>query len=291
MWTINLVILLSTIMIRHNDVQMFNLENPSAELTVKSGKLDRSVNPVEWVLTKRVSENVVTTILEIEKPRIYTAAYAIQGEISYEVSGSGFLELNHLYGEKGTFYTRALSPKGPMGLIKGSSSWRPFILPFYRNSKGSLKTIELPPPEKLLLNLNLKGKGTVKLRSISLVNLKKHPDMSLAQNQWWTKRQSGLFFGSLGAVIGIIYALMGFFAGRGKFHKEVCHLLLGMGIFGFLLLLGAFTGAVLGQPVHVIWPFFLTGSLMVAFLLFFRPRLWANYHRAELLKMEARDIP
>lgn len=283
-------LILSSMFLDGNQYKLLDLTHSDQGVLIARGNLVSSTNPMEWHIKKTADEGDSILILEIDTPAIETAAYALQGEIKYEVEQSGYLELIHSFGEKGSFFTRSMNEKGPMGMLKVKSDWRPFILPFYRNNEGSLDQIEIPPPEKLSLRVHLPGSAELVFRNIALVNLKEHPDLSFVAGQWFSSKESGLYFGSVGAVLGVIYGLMSFFCARGRYRAMVSGGLLSMGLLGFLALAFAFSAAFLEQPGHVTWPFFLLGFLLLAFLLLFRPIFRRRFQASELRKMESKDF-
>ena len=103
------------------------------------------------------------TIFKIEKPRIQSATYAVLGEIKYDnVQGSGYLEMWNYFPPvspglpEGQYFSRTLGEagSGPMGRISGTSSWRPFALPFDRTGTTN-------SPTRLEINIFLPGRGVV----------------------------------------------------------------------------------------------------------------------------------
>ena len=103
------------------------------------------------------------TILKIERPAITSTTYAVLGEIKYEnVQGSGYLEMWNYFPPlspglpEGQYFSRTLGEagSGPMGRISGTSSWRPFSLPFERTGMTNV-------PTRLEINLYLPGRGVV----------------------------------------------------------------------------------------------------------------------------------
>ena len=74
-------------------------------------------------------------LIELEDPGIRLPVYALKGMVRYEkVEGDAFLQLDSHFDSLGTYFTKGLAPRGPLGKISGSSEWRPFVLPFYANS-------------------------------------------------------------------------------------------------------------------------------------------------------------
>ena len=103
------------------------------------------------------------TIFKIEKPSIQSATYVVLGEIKYDnVQGSGYLEMWNYFPPlapglpEGQYFSRTLGMdgSGPMSRISGTSSWRPFSLPFDRTETTNL-------PTRLEINIFLPGRGVV----------------------------------------------------------------------------------------------------------------------------------
>ncbi len=106
---------------------------------------------------------LLLSIFKIEKPAITSAAYAVLGEIKYEnVQGSGYLELWNYFPPlspglpEGPYFSRTLEEagSGPLGRISGTSSWRPFALPFDRSGMTNR-------PTRLEISIFLPGRGVV----------------------------------------------------------------------------------------------------------------------------------
>jgi hypothetical protein len=108
--------------------------------------------------------------LTIENPGIGADFYALSGEVSYEnVAGDGYLEMWSVFppekpgGAERRFFSRTLGGQAadPMAKLHGSSDWRPFLLPFNATGAGA-------HPVRLILNVVLPGKGTVRLGPLKL---------------------------------------------------------------------------------------------------------------------------
>jgi serine/threonine protein kinase len=106
---------------------------------------------------------LLLSIFTIEKPAITSATYAVLGEIKYEnVQGIGYLEMWNCFPPlspglpEGQYFSRTLGEagSGPMGRISGTSSWRPFTLPFDRSGMTNR-------PTRLQINIFLPGRGVV----------------------------------------------------------------------------------------------------------------------------------
>jgi hypothetical protein len=105
---------------------------------------------------------LLLSIFKIESPTITSTNYAVLGEIRYEnVQGSGYLEMWNYFPPlspgipEGPYFSRTLGEagSGPMGRISGTSSWRPFALPFALTGTTN--------PTHLEINIFLPGRGVV----------------------------------------------------------------------------------------------------------------------------------
>src|SRR5207249_3122263 len=131
---------------------------------------ETTLNKMRWNLFGTVLKTENTndaplqlTIFKIEKPSIQSATYAVLGEIKYDnVQGSGYLEMWNYFPPlapglpEGQYFSRTLGMdgSGPMSRISGTSSWRPFSLPFDRTETTNL-------PTRLEINIFLPGRGVV----------------------------------------------------------------------------------------------------------------------------------
>lgn len=96
------------------------------------------------------------------KPGLGTAFYFVRGQVRCDdVEGDGYLEMWNDFGAGGRFFTRTMGQQGPMQMVRGTSKWRAFCLPF--NGTGAAGK-----PETLEVNLVLAGKGTVEIGNLEL---------------------------------------------------------------------------------------------------------------------------
>ncbi|RYD78208.1 MAG: hypothetical protein EOP84_14565 [Verrucomicrobiaceae bacterium] len=222
------------------------------------------------------------TLIILEQPGITTDFYKIVGEVRYEnVAGDGFLEMWNHFGENAAF-SRTLGEFGPMGKLRGTSDWRPFILPF--NATGTTTR-----PSKLVINLHLPGKGVVYLKSLKLVQAKPGTAMIQTGDRWWSDRGAGWIGGIGGALIGCLGSFMEMRAQRGKSRAFVlwtCRILIGIGAaatgLGLLALL-------FKQPYGVWYVLLLMGVLCVVIFPFRLRRYQDLYRQVELRRMSALD--
>jgi hypothetical protein len=122
------------------------------------------------------------TVLTIVQPKITTDFYAVTGEVRYDnVEGDGFLEMWSHFGETAAYFSRTLGVAGPMAKLTGTSDWRAFTLPF--NAKGASSR-----PSKLLVNVQLPGKGRVFLRNLKFVQSTSFDGAATQTGAWWSDR-------------------------------------------------------------------------------------------------------
>jgi hypothetical protein len=244
----------------------------------------------------RVSVPGRTEILTIDHPGITRPVYALTGELAYEnVVGEGYVEMTSYFAGQRSYFSRTLAASGPLSALKGSSGWRPFMLPFSTNAGDPASASQKLHPEKLTLSVVLPQGGTVDLRALRLVQFESDEDpLAFLVNRsghWWTNRTGALVGSACGAVIGCLGALIGLLAASGKAKTFV------LGLMKFLAFLGA-TGLVLGivalvrsQPYAVYYPLLLVGGLtMVIFGGLFRS-VRKRYETLELRIMQAADLP
>lgn len=234
------------------------------------------------------SESTPTTLTltRIENPGIRKDQYALAGQVRYiGVAPGSYLEtLNKIPGQ-GEFFTRTLSPSGPMGLLEGESDWRPVSLPF-------TLTADAPRPTKITLNLCLRGPGKVWLSPFNLIELENMEEVRATPGEWWTERRGGYvgaLIGILGGFYGILGGLAGWLASKGQARRFAFALLASMVAVGAFSLLATLVALGLSQPYHVWHPLALSGLLFTVIGLAMFPTLRGRYVEAEMRKMKAMD--
>lgn len=222
------------------------------------------------------------TLFILEEPKITTDFYKIVGDVRYEnVAGDGYLEMWNHFGEQ-AFFSRTMGEFGPMGKLRGTSDWRPFILPF--NATGTKAK-----PGKLVVNLHLPGKGVVYLRSFKLVQAKLTSAASPQQGAWWSERGAGWIGGIGGAVIGCLGSFMEMRAKRGRSRAFVlwaCRALIGIGAAA----MGVGLLALLSQQPYSVWYVLLLMGVLCVVIFPFRLRRYQDlYRQVELRRMSSLD--
>lgn len=113
-------------------------------------------------VTNAGREAVAFTVLALSEPKVTQAVYAIGGQVRHDaVEGKAYLEMWNVFPDGGRYFSRTLAAAGPLKWIKGTSAWRPFLLPF-RVAKGKAR------PAKLVVNVVLPGRGTVEVGPLRL---------------------------------------------------------------------------------------------------------------------------
>jgi len=224
------------------------------------------------------------SLLTLADPGITATQYALTGSVSYDaVQGTGYLEMWNHFPNGGAYFSKTLGDSGPMGSLRGSSSWRPFSLPFMSDEETGV-------PNKLVFNLVLPGPGTVKLADLRLVE---YPDGFAAVSHpgaWWSDRNAG-WIGAIGGVIfGVLGGLVGVLTGFGLARRFVFALSVAMLASGVTCLMLGIVAVSVSQPWGVWYPLLLSGSLCTilfgALLLVIRWR----YQQIEIRRMASMDV-
>lgn len=230
-------------------------------------------------VTSTRDNGMTLTVAEVESPGITRERYAVKGRVRYhDVAGKGYVEMWNVFAG-GRYFTRTLSDTGPMRSLTGSSDWRPIVLPF--DSKGAAA-----PPERLILNVVLPGKGEVTLSPLTLVDLE--------AGEWpfgggAGGAAAGTWGGIAGAVLGVVAGLLGWLGSAGKAKALVLSGFRSiMAAGGLALVIGLFT-LVRGQPYHVYYPLLLIGAIALLVPAATLPRLQRRYQELELRRMSALD--
>ena len=212
-------------------------------------------------------------VVTIDHPPVTSGAYAVSGQLRYDgVEGQGYLEMWSVFPDGQRFFTRTLATAGTLAALHGESGWRRFELPFDPSGAQT--------PSRLEINLVLPARGTVWLGPLRL---------DRAATGWWSER-AGLQFGViLGSSLGLVGALIGVLAGRGKARRAVLGLLLGMIVVGSALVALGAAAVLSAQPRHVWYPALTLGGLsaMLAFVL--RRPMKLRYAADELRRIQAMD--
>ena len=237
-------------------------------------------------ITNTEDQAVSSDLLTLHSPPITGPRWALVGQVRYEdVQKKGLLEMWSQIDGK-AYFSRTLSENGPMAAFLGTSGWRTVVLPFYSEPDN-------PPPEKLSLNIQLPGKGTVWLSDLRLMQFGPGEDpvnAVPAPGSWWSERQAGLIGGTLGALLGLLGALIGTLAGLGRGRSFVTWCLRIAPVIGVMMLAGGAAALLVGQPWWVFYPLLLVGAIWTVLPLAIRAGVDKGYEAAERRKMRAMDV-
>jgi hypothetical protein len=191
-------------------------------------------------------------IAVIDSPAVAGEPYAITGTVTYRgVEGEGYLEMWSSFPDGGRYFSRTLEEAGPLGKLRGSSSERPFVLPF-------TLTPDAPRPVRLELNVVLPGAGHVTVGNLRLAS---GSEATSAPGAWWSAESAGLIGGAAGSAVGLFGALAGTLCSLGRGRHLVIGGLLALGSSGLALLAVGVAALALGQPYEVWYPLVLLGVL------------------------------
>ena len=227
-------------------------------------------------------------VTAIDKPAIATTQYALRGQVRCaDVEGEGYLEMWNVFAQGQRFFTRGLSPTGPMRSLKGTSPWRRFVLPFFMNA-GDIKR-----PERLEFNVVLPGRGVVEIGPVELVEYPS-PEAAMADSSateagWWRFGAGGWIGGGLGALLGCMGGLVGVMASRGSGRTLVMGVMKAMLVIGVAALAGGVAAMLKAQPYAVYYPLLLIGVLASVLSVALTPSIRRQYEQHELRKMQALD--
>ncbi len=229
-------------------------------------------------------------LIELPDPAISSPVYALKGMVRYEnVRGDGYLQLDSHFGEAGTFFSKSLAAAGPLGMLSGSSDWRPFVLPFYANSPDQSDGAS-PNPEKLALSLFLPGSGTVSIGEVGLYQYASGEDPLQSTGQWFGYRGTALLGGIGGTLIGLWGALIGVVSSRGKARRFVLGSANVLLVIGIASVVGGVVALATAQPYTVYFPLLLIGIILVAVIGKIRSSLSVRYEQLELKRMQSMDV-
>ncbi len=231
-------------------------------------------------------------LLKINQPPISKKVYAIVGEIRYEgVRGDGYLEMWNCYPPpkpgmmEGRYFSRTLGESGPGGKIRGTSSWRAFMLPFDRT--GTAAT-----PVRLEINLYLPAQGTVYVGPLKLVEYAGSfvPAATSRAGAWWSDRRAGLIGGIGGATIGCLASLLALLASRGVARSLVLGMLQGLLGLGVAASIAGIVALCRQQPYGVWMPLLLAGVLLLAIIPHRLRQIHRQYAELELRRISSADM-
>lgn len=232
------------------------------------------------------SAPLMATVLVIENPKVTGDFYSLSGDVRYEgVEGDGFLEMWNHFGEA-AYFSRTMGDTGPMGKLRGTSDWRPFILPF--NATGTKSR-----PTKLVVNVHLPAKGVVYLRSplkLAESSEKKGESGSVQPGAWWSDRTGNLAAAILGSIIGVLGGLIGWLGARGKARFFVLGTVRTLIVIGVVATAAGLIALTVRQPYAVWCPLLLIGVISVVVFPLCLRHCADRYREIELRRMTSMDV-
>jgi hypothetical protein len=238
----------------------------------------------EAAVEGRPGAKTTAEVLVIEHPPVTRAMYAVRGTVLWEgVEGKAFIEMWSHFAGGGRYFSRTLAPSGPMGSLTGSGGPRAFVVPF---SSGA----EAKRPEKLVVNVVLPGRGTVRLSDLQLVQYEPGEDPAAVGGAWWSEQHGGLIGGIFGGLIGCMGAVIGVLAGRGQGRRFVLAALKVMITVGAAAVVAGVVAVASSQPYGVYYPLFLLGGLLVILPAGLLRVVRRRYEQLELRRMQAADV-
>ena len=242
--------------------------------------------PAEVLLVESTSgsaDPIPVTVLD--RPPITQPYYTLVGQVRYEdVKLPGYLEMWNHFPDGQSYFSRTMSPAGPMKKLSGSSGWREFQLQFF-SRPGLL-------PSKLEVNVVLPGGGRVWLGPLTLVQTGDARAMGASQRNpypWIDQAKANKLGGAAGGAIGLLGASIGVLASIGAAWRVVAGLLAFFIGIGVASLVAGLVALALGQPYFIYYPLFLIGVVGTVVGAGILPGLRRRYAEAELRKMRSMD--
>ncbi len=241
--------------------------------------------PTEHLVISNTEDLPMTvSLLTLTEPKITATQYALSGTISYEgIHGTGYLEMWNHFPNGRAYFSKTLGDSGPMGSLRGTSSWRPFSLPF-------MSSAEIGAPNRLEFNLVLPGPGTVRLGDLRLVQ---YPDGFAAVSRpgaWWSDRTSVGIAAIGGTICGCLGALIGTLTSFGIARRFVLTLTLVIVAFGVTCLVLGGAALALALPYGVYYPLLLGGGICTVVFGALFPQMRQRYQQIEMRKMASMDV-
>jgi hypothetical protein len=273
------LVLCTGVVLAEEVIEEFSWSRLEAEGRLMDGKVASGRLLVD---NQKGSWPVYTSVLTIDRPKITAPTYALRGEVRYENVEGGYLHMRSHFPDGSAYDTQTQAAMGMLQGLRGSSDWRPFLLPFYLKDDPRR-------PSKLVLSVVLWGKGKVELGTLRLVQYGKGEDPFASTTSWWTDRTGGLIGGIVGGLFGCLGALIGVLAGRGKARAFVLGALKATAVIGLAALIVAGIALWKSQPYAVWYAPLLLGVLLTVLPLGLLRTVRKRYEQLELRKIEAMD--
>lgn len=235
-----------------------------------------------WLRLGSTSEGGLTVELaRIVEPEITEHRYFLRGRIRYQkVEGEGYLEMWSVFPDGNRYFTRTLLDAGPLARIEGSSEGRDFALFF--DASGATA-----PPEELVVNLVLPGRGEVSLSPMALVQLAGEEAFPLGAAG--APSSVGLVGGLAGAGVGVFCGVLGLLGGLGRARSFVLSGFTLIGLGGGGALIFAAVQYFRGSSGDVLYPLTLIGAVSLVVSATLIPFLGRRYQASELRRLRALD--
>lgn len=227
-------------------------------------------------------------VLDTPPPELDSPYFALVGEVSYaDVRGTAYLFSLTTFGIGGTYFTKGLQADGPMGVIDGTSGWRPFILPFNAASGGARS--ENARPTRIELKLAMNGSGVVRVRGVRLMEYAADEgpfSFAAAWAGWPDLNRAG---GIAGGAIGLLGASVGVLAGLGRARRFCLLAVSFLALGGLILLTLGLIVLAQGGPYASWYPLVLLGAICALIGSINFPILRRRFAELELRRMSALD--
>lgn len=165
--------------------------------------------------------------------------------------------------------------------------------PVPTQGKGNSSTVSLEfqpgdkKPTRLELEARLPEGVTLQVRNVRLEPLGM---IGGVPNQWWSVREGAMVGAVLGSGVGVVGAVVGVLAARGKGRRLVMGLIAGVMGMGVVCLVAGIVAVVMKQPYHVYYPLLLVGVLGTVIMGVVLPRVRGGYQMEEQRRMQAVDL-
>ena len=227
---------------------------------------------------REVNGPATAQVWVVESPAVSDDAYAVTGTVAYEgVAGDAYLEMWSVFPDGSRYFSRTLSERGPLAKLSGSSTARPFALPFHLMPDSAR-------PVRLEVNVVLPAAGRV---VVSELRFASGGDALRSPGAWWSPERAGLVGGIAGSVVGCFGGLIGTLSSLGRGRRLALGGLLALATSGLALLAAGGVALALGQPHEVWYPLVMLGGLdgVLGFALL--PTVRRRFAALELQRLQA----
>lgn len=225
-------------------------------------------------------------LIELTDPGVSSPVYAVKGMLRYQgVAGDAYLQLDSDFGDRGVFFTKSLADAGPLQRLTGTSEWRPFTLPFFARDGDLVLT-----PQRLTLSIVLPRGGTVGVREVALLQYAEGENPLADVSAWFDDRTGALVGAIGGSGLGLLGALIGVLAARGRARGFVLGGITTLLVIGVVCAAAGAVALLTAQPYAVYFPLLLLGVILVVVMGSMRRTLPKRYEALELQRIRALDV-